>query len=122
MPSAILDQGKTAIRDALKTLVTHVGISTDATAFSIAQTRLDPTGSATNIIKTSTEVNVDIATFDASVTVTGADGTGVFRTVGLLSGAASTNALTRSVRTNGIGIDVGDTFTITVRATVEDNS
>jgi len=123
MSAALLDQGKTAIRDVVKTLVTHVGISTDTTAFSSSQVRIDPTGAGTNIIKSSAgEVNVDAGTFDAPITISGADGVGVFKTVSILNGASATNALTRSVRTNGIGIDVGDTFVLTVRVTVEDNS
>ena len=122
MAAALLDQGKTAIRDSLKTLITHVGISTDSTAFSAAQTALNPSGAGTNIIKASTETNVDGNTFDASCTITSADGTGSFRTVGILNGAAASNALSRSVRTNGIGIDSGDTYTVTVRVTVSDAS
>jgi len=121
MPLAILTQGKTAIRDSLKTLVTHVGISADSTAFAVGQTTMSP-GGGTNIIKASTEVDVDTATFDASCTITSADGTGSFRTVSILNGAAATNAITRSVRTNGIGIDAGDTYTVTVRVQVQDNS
>lgn len=122
MAAAILDQGFTAIRDALKTLVTHVGISTNSTAFSAAQTELNPGGTGTNIIKASSEANVDGATFDASATVTSADGTGSFRTVGILDGAAATDVISRSVRTNGIGIDAGDSYVVTVRVSVQDNS
>lgn len=122
MPAALLTQGRTAIRDALKTLVSHVGIATDSTAFAAGQTTLNPSGAGTNIIKPSTEVDVDASTFDASISVSSADGTGLFRTVGVLNGAAAANALSRSVRTNGIGIDAGDSYTIAVRAAVQDNS
>ena len=121
MAAAIVNQGKTAIRDALKTLVTHVGISTDSTAFAASQTSLSP-GGGTNIIKACTEADVGTDGFDASATITSADGTGVFRTVGILDGAAATDVISRSVRTNGIGIDAGDSYTITVRVTVQDNS
>lgn len=122
MPAALLDQGKTAIRDSLKTLVSHVGISTNSTAFAGSQTELNPGGTGTNIIKASGEADVDGSTFDASITVTSADGTGSFRTVGILDGSAATDAISRSVRTNGIGIDTGDTYVVSVRVAVEDNS
>ena len=122
MPAALLNQGKTAIRDSLKTLVTHVGIATDTTAFAVGQTAMNPAGGGTNIIKASTEVDVDTSTFDASATITSADGTGSFRTVSILNGPSVTGALSRSVRTNGIGIDAGDSYTVTVRVAVADNS
>ena len=122
MAAAILTQGITAIRDSLKTLVSHVGISTDSTAFSAAQTAINPSGSGTNIIKASSEANVDAATFDASCTITSADGTGSFRTVSILDGATAADAISRSVRTNGIGIDAGDSYTVTVRVAVTDVS
>lgn len=122
MAAALLDQGKTAIRDSLKTLVSHVGISTDNTAFGATQTRIDPSTTGTNIIKASTEANVDGATFDASITVTSADGTGSFYTVAIQDGATATDAMSRTVRTNPIGIDTGDSYTITVRVAVQDNS
>ena len=122
MSAALLTQGSTAIRDALKTLVSHVGIATDTTAFSAAQTAMNPAGGGTNIIKASTEADVNATTFDASATITSADGTGSFRTVSILNGSAVGNALSRSVRTNGIGIDAGDSYTVTVRVAVQDNS
>lgn len=121
MAASLLQQGSQAIRDALKSLVSHVGISTDSTAFADTQTTLSP-GGGTNIIKASTEADVDYRTFDASATITSTDGTGSFRTVGVLNGAAATNALSRSVRTNGIGIDTGDTYVVTVRVRVTDAS
>lgn len=122
MAAAILTQGAQAIRDALKTLVTHVGISTNSVAFSASQTELNPGGTGTNIIKAATEVDVNATTFDASATITSADGTGSFRTVGILDGSAATDALSRTVRTNGIGIDSGDQYVVTVRIAVTDAS
>lgn len=119
---AMLTQGLTAARDALKTLVTHVGISTDNTAFSAAQTRLDPSAAGTNQIEASTEADVDAVTFDASINVTGAEVTGSFFTVGILDGSAATDALSRSVRTNAIGIDADDVYDIAVRVSVADNT
>lgn len=127
MSAAILTQGKTAIRDSLKTLVTHIGVSDDTAAFSAGQTTLNPTGGATtNLIKTSSEADVDATTFDATISI---DGTTEFtnkviNTIGLMNGSAATNALSRSVRGAGLGIGVqaGDTFTIGIRVAVEDNS
>lgn len=124
MPAAILNQGRTAIRDSLKTLITHVGVSTDSTAFAATQTALNPSGSGTNLIKTSTETDVDLSTFDATMTIDGTtEFTGlVINTIGVLSGSAASNALTRSVRSVGIGVQAGDTFTIGLRVAVADNS
>lgn len=122
MAAAILNQGKTAIRDSLKTLVTHVGLSTDATAFAATQTALNPSGSGTNIIKAATKTDVAFDTADATITVTSADGTGNFATVSVQNGSAASNALTRSVRASTIGIQAGDTYTVAVRFAVQDNS
>jgi hypothetical protein len=124
---ALLNQGKTAIRDSLKTLVTHVGVSTDSTAFSAAQTTLNP-GGGTNLIKTATETNVTVTStddaFDAVMTINGSsEFTGLtIRTIGLLNGSSASNALLRRVRTAGIGVEAGDVFTIGVRIQVQDNS
>lgn len=122
---AIVDQGKTAIRDSLKTLVTHVGLSDDQTAYSAGQTTLSPAGGTpTELIKASTEANVDAATFDAQISVNGdsefTDAT--IWTISLMSGASAGNIISRSVRTQGIGVQAGDSFTIGVRAIVEDNT
>lgn len=119
---ALLTQGLTAIRDALKTLVSHVGISTDSTAFNVAQTAMNPGGAGTNIIKASSEANVDALTFDASATITGGDGTGSFFTVSILDGAAVGDALSRHVRTNAIGIDIDDSYNVAVRVAAADNT
>ena len=126
MAAALLNQGKTAIRDSLKTLISNVGVSTDATAFAATQTTLNPSGTGTNLIKAATKTDVDTFTFDATITI---DGTTEFTglsimTIGALNGALATNALSRSVRGAGLGIGVqaGDSFTIGVRAQVQDNS
>lgn len=126
MAQAILTQGLTALRDSLKTLVTHVGVATDQTAFSAGQTALDPAnGGASNfLIKTSSEVNVDSVTFDASMSIDGdSEFTGkAIYTVGILNGSGRTAALSRSVRGSGLGIGVqaGDSFTIGARVVVSD--
>jgi hypothetical protein len=124
MALAILNQGKTAIRDALKTLITHVGITTDGTAFAATQTALNPSGSGTNLIKAATKTDVDANTFDAQMSI---DGTTEFtnQTINCISiqnSSAASNALTRVVRTAGIGVQSGDAFTIGVRVQVQDNS
>lgn len=124
MAGAILTSHLTATRDWRKGIVTHVGVSTDSTAFAASQTRLDPTGSATNLIKSATKTDVDATTFDATITI---DGTTEFtgqtiRTVGALTGSAATAAITRTVRSLGIGVQAGDTFTIGVRFSAEDNT
>lgn len=124
LAAALLTQGRTDLRNQAKTLVTHVGVSTDSTAFAASQTRLDPTGTATNLIKTSTETDVDGDTFDATMSI---DGTTEFtgstiRTIGLLKGSAATDAICRIVRSVGIGVESGDSYTIGVRVKVEDNS
>lgn len=126
MAAAFLDQGKTAIRDSLKVLVTHVGVSTDSTAFAGTQTRLDPSGTAVNLIKAASKADSGAAgdQFDATIVITGsAEFTNqTIRTIGVLKGGAPTDALSRSVRTAGIGVQAGDVFTIGARLKVEDNS
>lgn len=124
MPAAILNQGISDIRDAIATKVTHVGISTDSTAFSATQAALDPAAAGTNLIKASSATNVDFQTVDETMTI---DGTTEFtgltiRTIGALKGATRTDVMTRTVRTAGIGVQAGDTFTIGVRLKVTDQS
>ncbi len=128
MAAALLNVGKTAIRDSLKTLVTHIGVTTDGTAFAATQTALNPAGTGTNLIKASTETNTGTNNdqFDATITI---DGTTEFTNqvincVGLMNGSTAANALSRSVRGTGLGIGVqaGDSFTVGVRGLVQDNS
>lgn len=142
MAAAILDQGKTAIRDALKTLITHLCVSDDSTAFSGAHTGINPnaTGTSTHV-EAATDADVDANTFDSTITITGASeftgksimAIGVAKGLGVRSATGSggthtggsvvgTDCLTRSVRTLGIGVQSGDTFTIGVRTQVQDNS
>lgn len=123
MALAILNQGKLAIRNSLKALVTHGAVSTDTTAFSLTQTTVNP-GGGTNLIKTATNTDVDNNTFDSQITI---DGTTEFtgqniNTISALNGAAATNALTRIVRTGPIGVQSGDVFTVGSRIQVQDNS
>lgn len=122
---AILTQGKTAIRDQLAALITHVGLSTDTTAFAAGQTTLSPAGgSPTVLIKTPTETVVDAATIDYSIAVNGDSeftGATIF-TIGLMQGASPSQVLSRSVRSQGIGVQAGDSFDVGIRLTVEDNT
>lgn len=123
MAAAILNQGFTAIRNQLKQLITHVGVSTDSTAFNANQTTLNP-GGGTNLIKTSTETDVDFRTFDAQISINGdTEFTNqTINTIGVLQGPNPTDALTRTVRTGPIGVQPGDLFTIGVRIQNQDNS
>lgn len=123
MAQALLTQGLTALRDALKATVTNVGISTDGTAFAVGQTAINPSGTGTNLIKAATNTNVDSATFDATMTINGSsEFTGsTFQTVSLLNGSLASNAISRTLR-SGVGVQAGDSFTVGIRVTVQDNS
>ena len=126
MAAAIVTQGITAIRDSLKTLVTFVGVTVDSTAFAVGQTVIDPAGdvSTDRLIKAATNTNVDSATFDATMSITGATEmtNKTIRTISVLNGSIRTAILSRSVRSLGIGVISGDVFTIGVRVLVTDAS
>lgn len=150
MAAAILNQGKTAIRDRLKPntglpttgLVTHVCVSTDNQVFAAADTGINPAaGSTSTHVEAATNTDVDANTFDATITISGATeftDKSIF-SIGVAKGAAiraaagsggthtgggtvGTDCLTRSVRSLGIGVQSGDTFTIGVRVQIQDNS
>lgn len=142
MAAALLNQGKTSIRDSLKTLVTHVCVSDDNTAFSATHTGINPAaGSTSTHVEASTDSDVDGNTFDSTITITGASeftdksifaigiakGTAIRQATGAGGthtggGTVGTDCISRSVRTLGIGVQSGDTFTIGVRVQVQDNS
>jgi len=142
MALAILNQGKTAIRDSLKTLITHVCVSDDTTAFDVAQTGINPNPTNTSThVEAATDTDVDGNTFDSTIVINGATeftdkyiySIGVAKGLGIRSatgsggthtggGIVGTDALTRSVRTLGIGVEATDTMTIGVRTQVQDNS
>lgn len=142
MAAAILDQGKTAIRDQLKSLITHVVVSDDQTAFAANQTGINPGAAGTSThVEAATDTDVDASTFDSTITITGATEftNKVIYSIGVSKGTAirsaagaggthtgggtvGTDTLTRSVRTLGIGVQDGDTFTLGVRSQVQDNS
>lgn len=121
---AIHSQGINKILVRLRGLLTHVGVSTDSTAYAIGQTRLDPTATGTNLIAAATQTNVNNSTDDYTINVTSANfGGNNIRTIGAMDGASATNNISRSVRANGIGVEpAGDNFTIGVRAVVTDQS
>lgn len=137
---ALLNQGKTAIRDSLSALVTHVAVSDDPTAFSATHTGINPDGTKSTHVEAATDTNVDISTFDASITITGATeftdkdifaigvakGLGVRQATGTGThtggGIVGTDLISRSVRIRSIGVQSGDTYTLTVRVAVQDNS
>lgn len=130
MAAAILDIGKTIIRDALRNVagnfITHVGVSSDSTAFAANQTALDPGGAGTNLIKAATFTVVAFDTLDVTITMDAAVDTGFVgnsvRTIGLMKGNTRTDVISRSVRSLGIGFQTGDVYTIGVRYQVQDNS
>ena len=138
---ALLNQGITAVRDSVKTLVSHVCVSDDNTAFSAAHTGINPVTNKSVLVEASTDADSGTTAFDASITITGdteftnktiwaigvAKGTAVMQAAqgtGTLYGAPTigTDCLSRTVRSQGIGVQAGDTFTISVRVTIEDNS
>lgn len=129
---ALLNQGRTFMRDALRgvagNFVTHVGVTQDATAFAVGQTVIDPAGDvvANRLIKAATFTVVDFQTLDATMSITGdTEFTGkVINTISLLKGATRTDPFSRSVRGTGLGIGVqaGDNFTVGNRLVVEDNT
>jgi hypothetical protein len=123
---AILNQGETDIRNAVKDKVTHVGITDDDAAFGAAQTDLSPTVGKTDLIKTATKAEVDFQTEDYTISINGdSEFTNKsIMTIGACSGATSDKAMTRTVRGAGLGIGVqaGDLHTVGVRFKHEDNT
>ena len=142
MADALLNQGKTSVRDALKTLITNVVGADDNTAFLGSQTGINPAGGSTStIVKSTTNTDVNGNTFDSTITI---DGSSEFTDKNLLAigvskgtairqasgaggthtggGTVGTDTISRSVRALGIGVQSGDIFTIGVRLEVEDNS
>lgn len=144
MAIAILTQGKTSIRDSIKTLVTNVTVSDDAQVFAVADTGINPAAAATSThVGAVTNTNVDAVTFDATITITGASqftgksimAIGLAKGLGIRSATGAggahtggsivgTDTISRSLRTTGLGIGVqsGDTITVGIRVAVQDNS
>lgn len=120
---AIHNQGLNKVLVHLRTLISHVGVSTDNTAFAVGQTDLSP-GAGTDLILAASNANVDNDTDDYTINVTSANfGGNTIFTIGAMDGGASTNNISRSVRTNGIGVEPsGDDFTVGVRISVSDQT
>jgi len=122
---AILNQGLTVFRDAIAAAISHVGVSTSQQAYSATQTELDGGAAATNLIKaTAAENNIDFQTKEYQVTI---DGDTEFTddtiwTIGVCDGPLDADAVSRTVRTAGIGVQAGDNYTIGVRVKGEDNT
>lgn len=121
--AAIHQQGRTDIKEFLRSLITHVGVSTDQTAFSDGDTDLSP-GGGTDLILAATQTTVDANTDDYTINVTSGNyGGNTIYTIGAQKGATSAENLSRSVRTNGIGVEAsGDDFTVGVRFSASDQS
>jgi hypothetical protein len=133
VPPAILNQGKTALRDSDKALLTHLAVSDDAAAFGAGQTVVNPTGGATTVLtKAATRTNSGVANdqFDSTISI---DGSTEFTNKSIMTIAtakgsgttgAGTDTVSRSVRGAGLGIGVqpGDNYTIGARVKEEDNS
>ena len=131
MPAALLAQGKTAIRDVIATLITHIAVTDDSTAFVITQTVANPAGGATVVLtKACAATVVDANTVDELITITGASEftgkviNGVCSAKGTLTTGSGTDTLSRIPRASGLGIGVqaGDIYTIGIRTVTEDNS
>lgn len=130
MPLAILQVGKTTIRDILKTSFSpSIGVSDDSAAFAVGQTSVNPTGGATTaLVKTATITNVDANTYDATIAINGSTEmtNKKLYTVAACSSNSAAAAQSRSVRGTapdvGIGVAPGDVYTIGLRVTVADNS
>lgn len=127
--SAIPASGRTRIRDAIKALVSHIGLATDQTPFNDSQTALDPAnaGASDRYIAAATKVDVDGNTFDASITINNRGANADFEgktvyTIGAMTGSTRTDILSRTVRTLYIGLQDGDIATIGVRGEVQDTS
>lgn len=126
MPAAIYTVGKTAIRDLLKTgFSPSIGVSDDNIAFNVAQTSINPTGGATTaLVKTATIADVDASTYDATISINGTTemtGKNIY-SIGACTSNAASAAKSRTVRSNPIGVQTGDLYTIGLRIGTADNS
>lgn len=126
MPAAIYTVGRTAIRNLLKTgFSPSIGVSDDQADFAAGQTSVNPTGGATTaLVKTATITDVDANTYDATITI---NGTTEMTDKNIYSISACTSnssaaAQSRTVRTNPIGVQTGDLFTLGLRIGNADNS
>jgi hypothetical protein len=122
--AAITNQGLNKSLIHMRTLLTSVGVSTDQTAFNVNDTDLSPNAGSTDLIQTATVLNVSNAVDDYTMAVNSANfGNQTIFTIGAMDGTTSADNVSRSVRTNGIGVEAaGDSFIIGFRLTVSDQS
>jgi hypothetical protein len=122
--AAITNQGLNKALIHMRTLLTSVGVSTDQTAFSASDTDLSPNAGSSDLIQTATVLNVSNAVDDYTMAVNSANfGNQTIFTIGAMDGTTSADNVSRSVRTNGIGVEAaGDSFIIGFRLTVSDQS
>jgi hypothetical protein len=122
--AAITNQGLNKSLIHMRTLLTRVGVSTDQTAFSVNDTDLSPNAGSSDLIQTATVLNVSNAVDDYTMAVNSANfGNQTIFTIGAMDGTTSADNVSRSVRTNGIGVEAsGDSFIIGFRLTVSDQS
>lgn len=126
MAAAIFTTGLTTIRDLLKTgFAQNIGLSDDSLAFANTQTTLNPTaGTTVTLIKAGTITNINATTFTSTISVNGTTeltGKNIF-TIGPCTTLLNTGAQGRYVRTNSIGVQAGDSYTIGLQIATADNS
>ena len=126
MSAAIYTVGKTAIRDLLKTgFSPSIGVSDDNAAFAVGQSSVNPTGGVTTaLVKTATIADVDASTYDATISINGTTemtGKNIYSISPCTSNAANA-AKGRVVRSNPIGVQTGDLYTVGLRIATADNS
>jgi hypothetical protein len=126
MATALPTKGLGKLRDAVGAKTDHVGISTNSTAFSLSDTVINPGGTGTNLIKTSTVVNVAGSDTDVDVTMTVAGSTEFtdlqIWTISLLDGPNAADIISRYVRTVSIGVQAGDLFDIGARVGISEKT
>jgi hypothetical protein len=124
MAAAFLNNGLTGIRDGLKTTYPQIGLASDNTAFAATQTRLNPSAAGTVLIKAATFTDLTPTSYRGTISVNGSTEftNATIFTVGICKTTDPTTAGSRSVRTQGIGVQAGDSFTIGVEIAVSDIS
>lgn len=142
MAAAILTQGISAIRDSISTLITHVTFSDATVAFSAAHTGINATDANKSVlVKAATDTVIDSATIDSLVSIDGtteftgksitsigvSKGTAVLQTAlgtgtGYGAPTVGTDTLSRTVRTLGIGVQSGDSYSLGIRSAITDQS
>lgn len=114
----------TDIRDFLKNTFTHLGVSTDNTAFAGNQSAIDPSGTGTNLIKAiSASSNIGSDAFEHEIQLDGAtEFTGnEINTISGMIGATRTDAYTRDLSSNSTpAVDADIDYFIRFRTLITD--